>query len=959
MKIKISNSRTSILKLTWLYLLSAVFMSGCTSITSTPIQPVEDVACKDKSEQEIAELRGISLSTLHLLRKHRSLFKEDICVISEKKLARAIYRSNTPKPDEPDKAIAFRNMQLQDESGLIPEDGLQKALEHVRTMRSDLSLSSTLFTSGAGIARGNWQSIGPGNIGGRIRSIIFHPNDPDTIWVGSVSGGVWKTTNAGQSWSEVDDFMANLAVSTLVINPTNPNIMYAGTGEGFYNGDGIRGAGIFKSTNGGATWNQLPATANNNWYYVNRLSISPTSNSTLLAATRSGIWRSINAGNTWSQVSTQADVYDIDFHPTDGTKAIAGGDNGTYYSTNSGASWQSASGITNQSFDRSEVTYAASNPDIVYASVDLNGGEIWKSTNGGQSYSQVNTGNSYLGSQGWYDNIIWVDPTNPNTVIVGGIDLWRSNNGGTSLTKISQWFSSASVHADHHYILAHPNFNGSTNKTVYFANDGGIYRTSDVYTAQDSSGWEVLNNSLRITQFYGAAGNPTSGKIVGGTQDNGTLLYSGDADGWGSMNGGDGGFCAADPTDPNYFYGEFQYLQIHRSTNGGQSSSLIVDGLGDSGQGNDNNFISPYILDPNNPNTMLAGGGSLWRSSNVKAPTPQWISIKSPITGGSNISAIAIAQDNSNIIWVGYNSGAVYKTTNGTAANPIWMRMDDNGVGLPNRYVHRIAIDPSNSNTVYVTFGGFRGDNIFRSADGGLSWADRTGIGVTGLPDVPVRSLVVSQTTPEYIYAGTEIGIFASEDAGLSWGLPHDGPANVSVDELFWLDANTLVAATHGRGLFTQQVIDVSDYSESLDYQSNWSSGGDAIFVNGTTEYFYDEDSVHSGRIVHEQSSHIETQLTGPGTLKFYWKVSSEPGYDFFKLLVDGEEMTNISGEVNWIKYETQLDAGQHDVRWVYEKDTSVNTGADRAWLDKVEYQPGASAISIIPMLQLLLFDEK
>jgi len=195
-----------------------------------------------------------------------------------------------------------------------------------------------------------------------------------------------------------------------------------------------------------------------------------------------------------------------------------------------------------------------------------------------------------------------------------------------------------------------------------------------------------LNHNLGITQFYGAAGNLTSGTIIGGTQDNGTVRYrpQGGSNGWTMMKGADGGFCAADQTDPNYFYGEFTNLKIYRSTDGGNTADYIYGGTGDARNAN---FTAPFVLDPNNPNTLLAGGASLWRSTNVKNPRPSWTAIKSPAS--TNISAIAVAKGDSNIIWVGHNNGQIYYTTNGAAANPTWAR--------PLMVCHRASVPESRS----------------------------------------------------------------------------------------------------------------------------------------------------------------------------------------------------------------------------------------------------------------------
>lgn len=763
--------------------------------SSISLAPTSDTCHPQMTDEEAASARGITVATVQKLHRGRSLTNEEICLIPQSKLDRAIFRVNTPKPDHPGEAASFRALQ----TGEIPPDGYSAAAAQIEKMQMAQAQNSRLAS--AGINAGNWTSIGPGNVGGRIRSIVIHPTTTDTMWVGSVSGGIWKTVDGGVSWQPEDDFMANLAVSTMVIDPTDPDTMYAGTGEGFYNGHAIQGAGVFKTTDGGVNWSQLASTATSSWHYVNRLAIAPDS-SAILAATSSGIYRSTDGGVSWISTGTGG-MLDVDFHPTNANLSIASGYGGaTLYSTNNGATWLTASGISG---DRVEVAYALSNPTTVFASVDVNNGEIWRSTDGGQTYSLMNTGDAFLGGQGWYDNIVWVDPTDADTVIVGGIDLWRSTDGGSTLTKISEWYNSpVSAHADHHAIVAHPNFDGNNNKTVFFGNDGGIYKAEDVYTVVGTTGWQELNNELGITQFYGAAGNPTSGVIVGGTQDNGTLRYTGDSETWSKMNGGDGGFAAADPTDPNYFYGEYIYLQIHRSSNGGASASDIDTGIGDARNRNTANFIAPFILDPNDASRMLAGGVSLWRTNDVKAGTPPgsfptWVAIKPSI--GSKISAIAVADGNPDIIWVGHNDGSVYMTSNGTAVTPTWTQVDTNTPNLPNRYAMRITIDPTNHNIVYATFGGFTGDNIWRTTDGGSTWTDVTGSGATGLPNVPVRSLVIHPDHANWLYVGTEVGIFTSEDAGATWTVPHEGPSNVSVDELFWID-RTLVAATHGRGLF-------------------------------------------------------------------------------------------------------------------------------------------------------------
>ena len=767
------------------------------------------------TDPQVAAKLRITVQELHRLRSEYGFDNTSLLGLPRFQLQLMLREMEHPGWDKHAAEEEFRALRMMDEHGRIPPDGLLRALEHRRRNQEepellpgvpDPSTNAPEFgnpgAQAAGIQSSRWTWLGPGNIGGRVRAILTHPELTNVLWCGGVDGGVWKSTNSGASWFPLDDFMPNLAVACLAMDPLNFDIIYAGTGEPTHNSDAIRGAGIFKSADAGFTWARITPAGNSQFNYVGRIAIDPHNGNNLLAATRSGIQRSVDGGTNWVQVTTTETLH-VAYHPMDSAQCVAGGYVGNaWYSLDSGATWTAASGLpsaTGATASRVELGYARSNPTIVYASVDNNKGEVYVSGDGGQSYVLRNTGNSYLSSQGWYDNVIWVDPTTENTLVVGGVDLWRSTDGGATLTRISQWQSapSFSAHADHHAIVSDSAFNGATIKAVYFGNDGGVFRALDIYSVGQTAGWECLNHNLGITQFYSGAGSTNTGVIVGGAQDNGTVRYTPAAGGqnWSTMYGGDGAFSAADPADPNYFYGSYVYLQLHRSTDGGGSSSSIYSGISDAGSSSTANFIAPFILDPNNANTMLAGGVSLWRSVNVKAPTPTWTAIKS--STASKISAIAVAPGKSDIVWVGHNNGDVFFTTNGTSSSPNWFQRDLGTPNLPNRYCERIAISPTSSDKVYITFGGFNADNVWRTTDSGATWTSIS----TNLPAAPVNSIVISPVDQKTLYAGTEVGIYGSSDDGATWSTGNDGPANVSVDELFWL-GNKLVAATHGRGMF-------------------------------------------------------------------------------------------------------------------------------------------------------------
>ena len=738
---------------------------------------------------------------------------------------------------------SFREAQERDEDGRIVEGALARALAQLDSIRVRSAARPTIagvpvgssvagphLLATAGLTGGApWRSLGPGNIGGRTRALVVHPQQPDTIWAGSVGGGIWRTDNRGRTWSPVDDFMANLAVTCIVMHPQNTAVLYAGTGEGFDNADALRGAGVFM-TDDGTTWRQLASTRRPELQSINRIAISPDG-TTLLAATPTGIWRSDDADHLrWDRVLDEP-VADLKCDPNDDARAVAGGHRTgvAWFTTDGGRTWSAARHGADDWGGRIEVAYAAADPSIVYASVDVDGGQIWRSRDGGRTYDRRATARedgvpiAYLGDQGWYDNVIWAgDPDDAELVIVGGIDLWRSVDGGDTLVDISRWYITGSAHADHHGIVADAGF-GAGNRRVYFLNDGGIFCTDDVDSvggdADRVQGWTELVNTYEVTQFYGGACNATTGVIVGGTQDNGTVLFDPNdpnpSENWRTIFGGDGGWCAADPDDDRYFYGEYVYLNLHRNDSGGAAESEFISGnywdsalrrwrwkpapyTIEDARAQNALFIAPFVLDPNDSNRILAGGASLWRTNDAKTPNtnatgPRWERIKTG--GGSAISAIGVARGDSNRIWVGHAHGEIYATRNGLANWPAWSRVG--ATALPLRYCTSVLVDPYDAQTVYVTFGGYSRSNVWKTNDDGRKWSD---LGAS-LPDVPIRAVAIHPQRRNFVYLGTEVGLFASEDGGLKWSPTNEGPTNCSVDDLFWRGTH-LVCATHGRGMF-------------------------------------------------------------------------------------------------------------------------------------------------------------
>lgn len=724
--------------------------------------------------------------------------------------------------DYPDGAALWQLERYLDENGRIPDRAWQTALQ-----AREATVAATAATDSGGIGPLAWTQSGPDNVAGRSCAIAIDPRNRLRLWVGAVSGGLWKSDDGGASWALVDDWWSNLSVGCLTLDPQNPDVMYVGTGDGFFSlahlarsvSHFVRGAGVLKSTDGGATWTQLANTAT--WQHTARIAVSPSDSNLLLASRRpGGIARSTDGGQTWTDVTnglvTDPFSWQVLFDPNDGTHAIAHlapgsvASHGVITSADAGLTWQpAASGLGSVAGESSriELCYARSVPGMVYASTGANGGSIWRSMDGGVHWTQVSLASTNLGTSYYYDGL-WVDPTDANHLVVGALVVWRSTDGGQSFAQISNgYIMTVDPHPDVHAIVADPGYDGVTDRRVYVATDGGLHVADDIALAAQGSGWRDLDAGMRSTQFYAAAGHATGDVLIGGTQDNGTLRVRAASPTANLVFGGDGGQVQIDPTNPQYTYGEYQWLAVHRSSNGGNSATQITNGLGDVGNGNAN-FIAPLRLDPNNSQRLYGGGRRLWRTNNARSGTT-WTSLKPDV--GSLIASIAITPGVADRIFVGHNDGRLFRTTNGTSAAPTWTALDDNAATdpLPDRVLTRLVVDPTDPQVVYACFGGFAADNLWRSGDAGATWQPITGTAPRALPPAPVYGMAVHPDDGSVLYAATEVGVFASDDQGLHWSASNDGPANVVCEEITFMhnaQPRRLVLATLGRGLWTATV---------------------------------------------------------------------------------------------------------------------------------------------------------
>jgi photosystem II stability/assembly factor-like uncharacterized protein len=750
-------------------------------------------------------------------------------------------------PDQPGSAAAFQSRSEHGRTVPIAPDALANAVAALQPRTKTALKMVALMPSGpqpeasalmppelppdAELFRSKWFGFPSGSIGGRTRSIAVHPSDPRTIFIASPAGGVWRTRDAGQTWLPVDDFMANLATSTVIFDPANPANMYAGTGEGFYNLDAIRGAGVFASHDGGASWSQLTKTATPDFYFVNRLAMNGAG--VLLAATgrkdqnspRGGIQRSADGGATWQQATGLPNVtmFDVKFAPDRPDSAVAAGEGVVAYSSDDGASWAPSAGLTLPGRARTELAFARADSRIVYASIDVNGGIIAKSTDRGQHFSVVATrgATNYLGLQGWYSNTIWAgDPRNANVLIVGGLDMWLSSDGGLSMRPLTAWSSDNAIHADQHAIVSAINY-GSGSETIFVGNDGGVYRIDNLNALHPGSalGSTSLNHNFNATQFYSVSLTP-SGNIVGGTQDNGNLRYT-MGNGWRTTVGGDGGQVLVDGKNKR-IYSEYIYGDLQRGNDDGAQPDeisghywtgrewtwkdppyLIEDTKTEfaNRDGNHMQFIAPLGMDPEVPTTLYVGGASLWRTRDSDSPVtatagPHWRAIAQP--SWSIITAMAVSTRSPNVLWACHYDGSIMGTQNIRSDQPDWAPVDPDGMLPKNRPCESLLFDPRNDGVAYVTFWSFDTSNIWRTTNFGKTWSDIHG----NLPRAPVHTVSLHPTHAGFIYVGTEVGVFGSEHLGPKWSATNEGPTNCSVYALAWR-GTSLFAASHGRGVFS------------------------------------------------------------------------------------------------------------------------------------------------------------
>ncbi len=671
-----------------------------------------------------------------------------------------------------------------------------------------------------------WVQAGPFNIGGRVTAITAAPGGA-TVYLGAAGGGVFKSVNGGANWSPVFDDVGPYSIGALAMSPVDTNLVYVGTGEANSSVDSYDGAGVFRTTDGGATWSSLglEATAR-----IARVAIDPSNPQKLFVAAMGtqfstgpdrGLYRSLDGGANWSKVlfvSDSTGCSDVVINPAHPETVFCatwervrrftyrrayGPEGGIWRSIDGGTSWTKLNGgglpAWSDSIGRIGLAIAPSQPSRVYAQVmygtdgGYTGRGLFRSLDGGNTWAlrggTLFPGN--FGGFGWYFGEVKVDPGNPDLVYMLGVDVLRTVDGGQTSSDVT-----GGAHVDQHALWIDP----LNHNHVYLGNDGGFFSSTNV-----DLGW-TKSTDLPITQFYAGAVDPSNvNRLLGGAQDNSTVITnSGFPTAWTTILGGDGFQCLVSPANSNLLYAEWQYCcdnsGLRRSTNGGSAWSTPSGFVGSDRF----NWNTPIAMNPKNPNELLVGSHRVYRSTNagVSYTTISGDLTTHPVTSlvFGTLTTLAISPADTLVYYAGSDDGKVWRTAN---AGGVWT---DITAGLPTRYVTRVVPDPASAATVYVTLSGFGSDehlaHVYKSTNGGASWTSIS----SNLPDAPANDLVVEPTDANTMYLATDVGVYATRNGGAGWYPLGTGmPIQTIADLTLYSNAGVrrLVAATHGRSQWT------------------------------------------------------------------------------------------------------------------------------------------------------------
>lgn len=709
-----------------------------------------------------------------------------------------------------------RDFNEDEEREQMPASALDRAVEQRRAImaKTPAPLSSPT----------NWENLTAYDSWGvgSINALLIHATQSGNIMLaGTDGGGIWISTDNASTWHPANDGLPSLSISSFAMRSADTSTIYAGTGW-FGSHTAMKGGGILKSTDGGLTWTRLSSTqpsTDSRFQYVNQLAIDSNDSSVVVAATAQGAVITRDGGTTWNSFGVTSGLARAVV--MQGSNIVIGMDDGTAWVSSNGGNNFSNSRITPAtSGTRTHLAIAKANANVVYALLNGPGNtaQLWASQNGGTTWTQISLPSSKqscinassFGSTGtWlgYDGGIWIDPLKADHIAVMHYGGSVTSNGLASQPTWSECFLGW---ADFHGAVEAPGYNGSSNQSVYFFSDGGLYRTDAVDSLTQNYYWPLLPpNGIVNTEATSVAGWGTAKNLVFAAQDVGAQFYtptdSDPTSKWRLASGGDGFSTAADPQDSKILYSGANpgRTYIIRTRDGGKSVDLIAESNSDL-QG-----TFAVQLAVNSQRCLFAGGSSLWRSCDAAtAATPSWSNVSSSISPAPSgkVTAIAIAASNPDVMWIAF-SGKVYKTGNATAVSPGWSAVTINPV--PPSTIARIYIDPTNPSHVYLgfnTWGGTNDPTLMTTTDGGVSNWSVVACGSSTLPCAPVYAIQQHPNNPAWIYLGTAVGLFHSENGGTTWSTTNEGPATVQVRDINWYSKTATSAvmnvATYGRGIW-------------------------------------------------------------------------------------------------------------------------------------------------------------
>jgi hypothetical protein len=753
--------------------------------------------------------------------------------------------------DGPEQAMAFEKKRNTDPTtGQVNFDKMWAAVMETES-RKNSGNNTDVLPPLAWVERGSNSDIagpqgntrpGGGVTSGRMRSLWVDLGDPTgkKVWVGGISGGIWTTndiTAATPTWTPINDYLSNLAVSSITQDPTNPDIMYFGTGESYFTGGGVRGVGVFKSTDHGLTWNLLPSSTA--FVSCTKILCDAVGNvyvSTLGVSFDLGLMRSTNGGAAWTNISpfaaagvTQTSrIPDFEISTTGRMHVIGGFSSasatlgGYRFCDNPAAAtptWQTATTLFTWPFGTDARTELATVGNIIYASlgqpaVNPAGGKIEKiakSLDGGANWTTTdltptNIADLNGGGQGGYSQGLTVDPSNPNTVIVGSLRLLKSTDGGLTFTKISEWAGSTGVyvHADIHNMAWYDGGN-----KLLVCTDGGLF-----YSTNKGTNFADRNTGLRLKQFYGVSIHPTSTNyFLAGAQDNGTHQFNG-AGLTSSVEvlGGDGGITSIDENEPLFQTGAYVYANFRRSTNGGASWSSSGSGS-TAGQ-----FINPYDID--NTSNKIYAGYSAGQFMRWEDPHTGFNFVPVSITefGTASVASVTVSPYNDNRVFFGLTNGKVFRLDNATSSSPFISDITPTGIAAG--YVNSVVIGSSDDDITVTLANAFAAatTSIWSTTNAGISWVANDG----NLPEMPVYWSLYHPESDSKMYIATETGIWSTDalsGPATIWTAENTFPTVKTSMLKYRASDRTIAAATYGRGLWTATIPNTSCVAPTVSTQ--------------------------------------------------------------------------------------------------------------------------------------------